>query len=150
MITITKQDVCESVFNPCNFFIDNLPITGWVIDNDGIIISNEDGEGHVEWPLVLSETALSETAPPQGSPHGCDLQTDILSAFTQHTNKELVGRISDVLVIKGKGLRIDTLYAMLETEEDGIVIVYEAFGHPNSSWVVGRSLQGTLFTQTPV
>ena len=57
MITITKQDVYESVFNPCDYFIDNLPITGWVVDHDGIIIANEDGEGLVEWPLIVSETA---------------------------------------------------------------------------------------------
>ena len=58
MITITKQDVCECVINLCDYFFNNLPITGWVVMGDGVGIITDDGIGHhSEWPCVVSETA---------------------------------------------------------------------------------------------
>jgi len=36
MITITKQDVYESAINPCDYFLNGQPITGWVVTGGGI------------------------------------------------------------------------------------------------------------------
>lgn len=53
MITITKQDVYESVTNPCDYFLNGQPITGWVVTGSGIDIITGNTHSHSEWPCVV-------------------------------------------------------------------------------------------------
>ncbi|WOL31508.1 hypothetical protein [Microcoleus phage My-WqHQDG] len=68
MTTITKQDVYESVINPCDYFFNGEPITGWVVKGNGIRIITTDAYGStqydLEWPCVVETSSLQSNAEP--------------------------------------------------------------------------------------
>lgn len=74
MITITKQDVYESVTNLCDFYFNGQPITGWAVTGSGIdIITGNSQTHHSDWPCVVetpskvhvSSTGASRTCVPE-------------------------------------------------------------------------------------
>lgn len=60
--TITKQDVYECAANPCDYFFNGEPITGWAVNSNGISIITEDAFGSTQynlaWPCVVESTPL--------------------------------------------------------------------------------------------
>jgi hypothetical protein len=86
MITITKQDVYESVTNLRDYFFNGEPITEWTVIDNGISIITEDDFGSTQynlaWPCVV------ETAPLKLS--SALLATMLVSTMTKPTPTEEV------------------------------------------------------------